>query len=106
MQNISGKRMGQNRKTSVTLVIIVVAIFTMGMEDPRKLNDEIQKHLRQTVEINRQPKPHVLNRRAARMQRNRYHYNYPVGPKTIYREQVFPPQPGSHRRWYGGVPRG
>jgi len=89
------------------ILVIIMSFFLLGMDYDRKSYEDIRKIIEQTVQTNRQPKPHLPNRRAARMQRNRYWDNHPpIYPKTIYRQQIFPPQPGAHKRWYGGIPRG
>ena len=110
MQIISRKRMGQIRKTYVTLVIIIVAIFSMGntdsMNDRYKFNDQIQAELKRSYERNRRPSPSG-GPRAMRHARNRYRNccTKPILPKTIYREPVHVP-PNQHQRFYGGIPRG
>lgn len=87
---------------------ILAAFVLMGMSDGERRAEQVRiKEMMALSQVyNKQPSP-VGNRRALRIQRNRYRNNLPpFFPKTIYREPQRPPQPNSYVRFYGGIPRG
>jgi len=81
------------------LIILLTSFILMGMSDfeRREEQNRIQEVMQQTVRVNKKPTP-LSDRRAARMQRNRYHnQHHPYFPKTIYRE---PQQTPKRRRFF------
>lgn len=88
------------------LSIALLLLFFLSGLTPYEENAEIQQVLKLSNSYNKQPSP-VGNRRALRIQRNRYRAQMPpFWPKTIYREPQRPPMPNSRVRFYGGIPRG
>ena len=104
MSKISRVTMGKNGKTCL---VLMMTFFLMGMSAERQLQSQIQAEIARTQEYNSQPSP-VGNRRALRIQVNRYRAQMPpFWPKTIYREPAPPGKPSyRNKRFYGGIPRG
>ena len=94
------------KKRILILAIVLLASPLYAESYERTLQGKIDAIIASIVEINKKPSP-TGSPRAARIARNRYRNccSRPIYPKTIYREKGIK-RPGSHQRFYGGIPRG